>query len=101
MILFLTIKKEFFDLIVLGIKKEEYRDIKPFFDKRLFSKDYKTVLFQNGYEITSPRVEVELLSIEKKYANPEWAAGYSGYCYALKLGKILKHQQNGKEKSES
>lgn len=88
MTLFLTIKKEFFDLIASGEKKEEYREIKPFWDKRL-KKQYKTVIFQNGYVSNSPRIEIEILEIEKKNAKPEWAAGYSGFCYAIKLGKIL------------
>lgn len=97
--LFLTIKREFFDLIASGEKKEEYREIKPFFDKRLFSKKYTSVIFQNGYSLDSPRIEIELLQIEKKHANPEWSDGYSGFCYSLKLGKIinLKNYNNGKE----
>lgn len=99
--LFLTIKKPFFDLIVSGVKKEEYREIKPFYNKRFFCKNYTKVIFQNGYSLNSPRIEVELLGIEKKNANSEWSAGYSGFCYSLKLGRIIniKNYNNGKKES--
>lgn len=33
--LVLPIKKQWFDMIVSGEKKEEYREIKPYYDKRL------------------------------------------------------------------
>jgi hypothetical protein len=94
--LFLTIKKEWFNMILSGEKLEEYRDITPFFDSRL-NKKYASVIFQNGYNKTSPRVELEFLGVEKKNANPSWSAGYGGFCYVIKLGKIIKYQPNGKE----
>lgn len=37
----LPLKKKWFDLIKAGIKKEEYREIKPFWEKRLL--DYKAI----------------------------------------------------------
>jgi len=33
--LILPIKKKWFDMILSGDKKEEYRDMKPFYDKRI------------------------------------------------------------------
>jgi hypothetical protein len=33
--LILPIKKKWFDRILSGDKKEEYRDMKPFYDKRI------------------------------------------------------------------
>lgn len=33
--LILPIKKKWFDMIVSGEKKEEYREIKPYYDSRL------------------------------------------------------------------
>ena len=86
--LYLTIKKEPFEMIKNGIKLEEYRDINEYYDKK-FSRPYKTVLLQNGYSPDSPRIEVEILSIVKKRAVPEWCGGYNGILYAIKLGKIL------------
>jgi hypothetical protein len=38
-ILELPLKKEWYNLIESGVKKEEYREIKPFWLKRLFTKE--------------------------------------------------------------
>ena len=86
--LFLTIKKEFFDMIKAGEKKEEYRSIKQYYYDR-FKSSPQTVIFQNGYSPNSPRIEVEIKNIYEGKAKPKWAAGYSGECYVIKLGKIL------------
>lgn len=40
-VLYLSLKKKWFDLIKSGVKKEEYREIKPFWEKRLL--DYKAI----------------------------------------------------------
>ena len=40
-VLKLTIKKRWFDMILSGEKKTEYREIKPYWVQRLF--DYKTI----------------------------------------------------------
>lgn len=46
----LTIKKKWFDMILSGVKKEEYREIKPYYDSRLpkefgmFREDNKLVI---------------------------------------------------------
>ena len=37
----LPLKKKWFDLIKAGVKKEEYREIKPYYEKRLL--DYKAI----------------------------------------------------------
>lgn len=87
-ILFLTIKKQWFDMIKAGIKKEEYREIKPYFDAKIKGRQYDAVLFQNGYNKESPRLLIEYKGYEIKSGNPEWGGGY-GKCYAIKLGKQL------------
>jgi hypothetical protein len=88
-ILFLTIKKQWFDMIKTGEKKEEYRDIKPYFDRKLVGKKYDAVLFQNGYAPDSPRLLIEYKGYEKKRARPEWSGGFDGLCYAIKLGSVI------------
>ncbi len=35
-ILHLTLKKKWFDMVLSGIKKEEYREVKPYWNRRLF-----------------------------------------------------------------
>jgi len=52
-ILHLTLKKQYFDEILIGTKKFEYREIKEYWTKRLFNenkvKDYDIIYFSNGY----------------------------------------------------
>jgi len=87
-ILHLTLKKKWFDLILSGIKKEEYRAIKPYWDTR-FSKEYDLIRFKNGYSKNSPWFDIELKEIIKGIGNPE-LGGNSDFVYILKLGNILK-----------
>ena len=82
-ILHLTIMKKWFDEIASGKKKIEYREIKPYWTKRLFSEKgnpikYDFVFFRNGYSKNCPKMLVEFkgLKIGKKYE--------------ILLGKIIK-----------
>lgn len=82
-VLTLSVKKEWFDKIVSGEKTEEYREIKPYWIKRLTTncevvydvvaetycgkvlyRPYTHVLFINGYGDDKPRVEKEIESID-------------------------------------
>lgn len=49
----LSLKKQWFDMIKAGIKKEEYREIKPFWKKRLRNVVLKTALstVYEGFQI--------------------------------------------------
>lgn len=81
-VLTLSVKKEWFDKIVSGEKKEEYREIKPYWIKRLTTncevvydvvaetycgkvlyRPYTHVLFINGYGKNRPRIEKEIMGI--------------------------------------
>lgn len=76
-ILFLTIKKEYFDAILSGEKTEEYRAISPFYKSRLENKNYTHIILQNGYNKNSRRLKAEFLGYEikkvatKLYGNTE------------------------------
>lgn len=78
----LNVCKQWFDMIVAGEKTEEYREIKPYWIKRLTTncevaydvaaetycgkvlyRPYTHVLFINGYRKDSPRIEKEIVSI--------------------------------------
>jgi hypothetical protein len=87
-ILHLTLKKKWFDLIVSGIKKEEYREIKPYWDKRL-NKKYDTICFRNGYAKNSPRTTVQLKEILTGLGIIEWGAPKQERVYILRLGEII------------
>lgn len=47
-ILTLNLRKEYFNEILLGKKKEEFREVKPYWDKRL-NKKYDLVIIKCGY----------------------------------------------------
>jgi hypothetical protein len=87
--LFLTIKRDPFEQILAGYKMEEYRDINTHYMKMFERNNYDNILLQNGYTIQVPRMLLEVLGIEKKYANPDWCGGESPFLYAIKLGKVL------------
>ena len=81
-VLTLTVSKQWFDMIVACEKTEEYREIKPYWIKRLtincevfydvegkthcgevLYRHYTHVLFINGYRKDSPRIEKDIESI--------------------------------------
>ncbi|MCP4665145.1 MAG: ASCH domain-containing protein [Deltaproteobacteria bacterium] len=88
-ILNLTLKKKWFYLIFLGQKKIEYREIKSYWDKRLFSKRYTHIKFKNGYNKDAPEFLIELLSIKKGYTELPYALTPNKFCYCLHLGEII------------
>lgn len=90
-VLTLTISKEWFDKIVSNEKKEEYREIKPYWIKRLTTncevvydvvaetycgkvlyRPYTHVLFINGYGDDKPRIEKEIESIDIDRPRKGW-----------------------------
>lgn len=116
--LHLTLKKKWFDMILSGKKKDEYREIKPYWINRLCHKgylkyskptqedlvipyyegmnlfdaiklDFGTVTFKNGYVADAPEIVVELKAIEIKEGNPDWGAVQGVKYFVLSLGKIL------------
>lgn len=89
--LILPIKKKWFDMISSGEKKEEYREIKPYYQTR-FDKPLTHVKFTNGYGNSVPSVTVELLGISKGVPKPEWSEGtieQGSLVFVLSLGKIV------------
>lgn len=86
-ILHLTLKKQWFDLIASGEKKEEYREIKPYWDVRL-NKPYDAVLFRNGYSQNAPTMMFRVNWIDKGAGNPRWGAPFRNV-YIISLGERL------------
>lgn len=88
--LHLTLKKKWFNLIKSGQKTEEYREIKPYWDRRLMAdKQYDTVTFKNGYAKDAPTFTIELKEILSGYGVVEWGAPEGERVYILRLGEIL------------
>lgn len=82
-VLCLTLHKKWFEEILNGTKKIEYRDIKPYWTKRLFEsgkpKKFDEILFSNGYGKEVPKMRVEFLGIKVKKDK-----------YNILLGKVMK-----------
>jgi hypothetical protein len=62
-ILHLTLKKKWFNLIASGEKNIEYRELKPYWIRRLFkdgcARQFDEVHFRNGYGVTAPFMRVQ------------------------------------------
>lgn len=94
--LILPIKKKWFDMIVSGEKKEEYREIKPYYDSRFMNafgfllaggqmvygeaapeeirKPWPVpVVFRNGYSKDSPEIVCKC-TLQFGEGKPEWGA---------------------------
>lgn len=82
--LIIVIKKEWFDEIASGKKKIEYREIKPFWESRLYDaagkkRLYDKIEFINGYNVDAKRMITKYEGFERK-----------GKYFNIKVGKILK-----------
>lgn len=77
----LPIKKKWFDMILSGEKKEEYREIKPYYDTRFGNvwadsacwNKIHTIRFRNGYSKTSPSFLADV-SLNVGTGKTEWGA---------------------------
>ena len=87
--LHLTLKKKWFDMILLENKKEEYREIKPYWANRICAKKYKYITFRNGYARNAPQFTIELKSITPSTGKPEWGAEEGKTYFVLLLGNII------------
>ena len=97
-ILHLTLKRQWFNMISEGVKKEEYREIKDYWIMRLkdiSSKEpfhdfipYDKIIFKNGYAKNAPTMVVEFDGIRIGKGNTDWGADDEVY-FCIKLGNIL------------
>lgn len=94
----LTLKKKWFDMILSGEKKEEYREVKPYWNKRLLSfmsydwlgnlrrdrnfefTKFDTIMFKNGYSKDAPEIIIECKEISIGNAVPEWSDNWQANC---------------------
>ena len=104
----LNVKKKWFDMILSGVKKEEYREITARRMKQLakecnflndeltlFTTDgfvpeqYQTITFLNGMKPKTPTIIVECKGIEIGNAVPEWSDNWQGEVFKIKIGNII------------
>lgn len=94
--LILPIKKKWYDMILAGEKKEEYRDIKPYYKSRLENlfpfvgdEQYREkICFRNGYSNSSPSFIAEC-SLRIGTGRTEWGAEQERQYYVLKIHEII------------
>lgn len=94
----LPIKKQWYDMILSGEKKEEYREIKSYYTIRfqnigilgkdnILEKSQKEICFRNGYLSSSPSF-VATCSLSIDTGNPNWGAVSNTKYYVLKIHGI-------------
>ena len=97
----LPIKKKWFDMIVSGEKKEEYREIKAYWTKR-FHKYFhdkkgllvpKIVKFRNGYSNNSPTIQCKIW-LKRGKGKEEWGAEPGKEYYILKILNFKEETKN-------
>lgn len=99
--LILPIKKKWFDMILSGEKKEEYRDIKPYYMKRFrnlwgypaYWHEIHTVAFRNGYSNNSPMFVAEV-SLGLGTGKPEWGAEPGKKYYVLRIHNVYREDKD-------
>lgn len=103
--LILPIKKKWFDMILSGEKKEEYREIKPYYTSR-FSKVFSMVddipvdlmetqvKFTNGYGNKVPSFIADC-HLEKRTGKEEWGAEKDVVYYVFCIEKIRWKSMDG------
>ena len=86
----LPIKKKWFDMILSGDKKEEYREIKPYYTTRFYKPEFTgsfNVLFRNGYSGQARFLEAAC-SLDIGEGRPEWGAEPGVRYYRLHILEI-------------
>lgn len=99
-VLHLTLRRKWFDLIASGEKKEEYREIKPYWAIRLCDewygdappkfKTFDVVRLKNGYGKDAPTMDVECLGIQIDHGMTIWGAEPGVEYFVIQLGEVLK-----------
>lgn len=106
--LVLPIKQKWFNMILKGEKKEEYREIKPYWTKRFenyyeearlnieiecpnYKEIYYRVTFKAGYNKNSPQMTCKC-RLKRGQGKEEWGAEPNKEYYILEILKILEVQ---------
>ena len=81
-ILHLNLYRKYFDAILKGEKTIEYRDITPYWSRRLEGRHYDVIQFRNGYRKDAPEMIVEFKGMGT-------VTFQTTPTYAIQLGKVL------------
>jgi len=81
-VLHLNLYRKYFDQILKGEKTTEYREVTPYWSKRLEGRHYDVIQFRNGYAKVAPTMTVE-------FKGMGIVTFQTTSTYAIELGKIL------------
>ena len=99
--LHLNLKSKWFDMILSGVKKQEYRDISDYWESRfakIFPKHFKgemyhpiveTIIFSNGYAKDRRQFEIERKGAYRGTGREDWGAEKNRHYFVLQLGNVL------------
>ena len=96
----LPIKKKWFDMILLGEKQEEYREIKPYYESRfrnawkgslIGGNAHREIMFRNGYSKTSPSF-IARCTLSVGTGKEEWGAEKGKEYFVLTIHEILRQE---------
>ncbi len=93
--LVLPIRKKWFEMILSGEKKEEYREIKPYYKSRFRTVGMidqyglptilpAEIIFRNGYSADSPAIAAKC-TLDIQTGRPEWGAEPGKEYYVLRI----------------
>lgn len=93
-VLNLNLIRCWFDMTLSGIKKEEYRELTPYWEKRLKWKTqaiekFDVTRFMNGMSPHAPVFTIEHKGIRIGTGNPEWGAVPGKEYFIISHGAIL------------
>ena len=97
-ILNLTIKRQWFDMIASGEKREEYRGIGNMRVEKAydwfvhhFPGDDDAMVLRNGYSMHSPALAVRVvrLSLRQSAVHPEWGEPADGKHFVISFDKVV------------
>lgn len=98
----LPIKKKWFDMILSGEKKEEYREIKPYYETRfknawkgslIGGNAHREIVSRNGYSKNSPSF-IAKCTLSVGTGKEEWGAEKGKEYFILTVQEILKGSED-------
>lgn len=87
--LHIIIKGIYFDEILCGKKKKEYRIVKPYWVNKLVGKNYESIIFQVGYSKNARKMEIEYLGYNIENFKHDFFGNEEVCVFVIKLGKII------------
>ena len=99
----LPIKKKWYDMILSGEKKEEYREITPYYEKRFRNMGmlddnggwYGELRLRNGYHANAPTLQIRALLFIGP-GRSEWGAEPGRTYYILDILKVKEVKKRDK-----